>query len=604
MRTSYAFFVLDIARGVLYNEFDLILKGGNVMKKIHGFYELDKIVKNRSAISEIHENGKWLALPYESGKYSGTMLCCGEDSEPEPIELDIKLEGWYRIYLGVINASYNYKLGVTVGDLGKTVVIAPKSRTWCCNENGNRFFYRAANMTGQTITLTKPGPFFGCSSSLSFIEFEEMTEEEIAEYTATEGGAMFYHFDEGFLCESTYEKEADYLGTLNLLEGSHGGILCVETVSDKKVFGKGNNGDSFTDFIDKYKKGMELYEEKYRKTLKPAIVERAHELGFEIYTSNRIMAGDFRLPLSTQMGEGFFLDGNGDKKIKTRDGREIPALSFAYESVRKMVVESVIYAMDGADYDGVSLSFHRGVFVGFEEPVCREVERRYGIDARVLPTTDERLNKVWQSYITEFLRDMRAGLDEKFGKGSKKINAIVLADMEANTSFGYDIEGWLKEGLVANISQGLMSWKEDLTDCLDENGLISLDAYRREIEKRIVLTREYKYIDNSPLLPSAVEMEKLCASYGVDFYATLGWDGGSPDITINLARKYKEAGIKKIFSWNTNRKIVTPSLFNSERYIAANYDDGLTKDFEYPESFRVLKYGDNDISYFDVNWNG
>ncbi|MBE6668456.1 MAG: hypothetical protein E7607_09140 [Ruminococcaceae bacterium] len=574
------------------------------MKKVYGFYELDKLVKNQNALSRIHENGKWLALPYESEKYSGTMLCCGENSYPEPVELDIKLEGWYKIYVGVINASYNYKLGLTVGNLGKTEVRAPKSSTWCCNETGSRFFYRAANMTGQTITVTKPGPYFGYSSSISFLEFEEMSEDEIAEYTMTEGGAMFYHFDEGFLSECTFEKESDYLGAINQLEGSHGGLLCIETVSDKKVFGDGNNGDSFTDFIDKYKKNMDLYEAKYKKTLKPAMVKRAHELGFEVYTSNRIMAGDFRLPLSTQMGEGFFLCGNEDKKIKTRDGREIPALSFAYESVRKMVAESVIHAMGGADFDGVSLSFHRGVFVGFEEPVCREVSKRYGVDARVLPASDERLNKVWQSFITEFLRTVRSELDAKFGKGSKKINAIVLADMEANTSFGYDIEGWLKEGLVANISQGLMSWKEDLTDCLDENGLISLDAYKREISKRVVLTREYKYVDNSPLLPSAVEMEKLCASYGVDFYATLGWDGGNSETTINLAKRYREEGIKKIFSWNTNRKVVTPALFNAERYIGANYADGMTKNFENPERFRVLRYGDNDISYFDVNWNG
>ena len=52
--TSYAFFVLDIARLGVYNELDRIMKGGNIMKKIYGFYELDKIVKNQSAISRIH----------------------------------------------------------------------------------------------------------------------------------------------------------------------------------------------------------------------------------------------------------------------------------------------------------------------------------------------------------------------------------------------------------------------------------------------------------------------------------------------------------------------------------------------------------------------
>ena len=97
---------------------------------------------------------------------------------------------------------------------------------------------------------------------------------------------------------------------------------------------------------------------------------------------------------------------------------------------------------------------------------------------------------------------------------------------------------------------------------------------------------------------------KICEPRGIDFYATLGWDGGNPEYIISLAKRFRAEGIKKIFSWNTNRKVPTPNLINTEKFIAANFTDGLEGKLEIAEKFRVLKYGNNDISCFDVNWNG
>lgn len=573
------------------------------MKKTVGFYNLDELVLNKECLTSIPRNNKWLVLPYESKNYKGKMLCCGECAHPEPIELNIDLKGWYKIYLGVINASYNYCTGITVGSLGKTVVKAPPSKAWGATEYGHKFFYRAADMTGQTITLSKPAPYDNCSASLSFIEFVEMDEKEIAEYTRKDGGCMFYHFDEGYLGECKYEKNEDYLGFLNALEGSRGGIFSMENISAGKVFGNGDGGDPFTLFIDGANNLMDEYKAK-KSQIKPTVVNRAHELGFEVYSTNRIQVGDYTLPLSTQMIEAFPLEGNEDKKIELRNGKTVLALSYAYEQVRKMSIESIIQSMDGLDYDGVSLTFHRGVFVGFEEPVRNRVEELYGVDARRLLASDERLHGVWCEFITQFLRELRESLDESFGKGKVKINTIVFSDPVSSKNFGYDVEGWLKEGLVSNISQGLMSWWEELDDCLDSEGFVDIEKYERAAEERTVLKREYKYNDPTDLLIGAKAFMKICKPYGVDFYATLGWDGGDMDATLALAKKFRAEGVEKIFSWNTNRKVVTPVLMNTERYIGANFADKFLQEPERVERFRVTKYGYADISYFDINWNG
>ena len=377
----------------------------------------------------------------------------------------------------------------------------------------------------------------------------------------------------------------------------------METISSQKVFGKGDQGDTFTDFAQQANVTMEKYHAR-RSRLKPMIIDRAHELGFEVYSTNRIQAGDFQLPLAREMVESFYLQGNEALRIETRDGRLVPVLSYAYEKVRRMAIESIICATEDYDYDGVCLAFHRGVFFGFEAPVREEVMKKYGMDARVLPAADERLHSVWCSYGTQFLRELRAALDARYGKGKKKISAIVYADPTSCKHFGFDVEQWLGEGLVNNVEQGLMMWWEQLDGCLDENGLIDIENYKREIRRRTVLMREYKFKDPEKLLEGALAFEQLCSKYGVDFYATLGWDEGDPTATVALARRFRDAGIKKIFSWNANRKVPTPALMNTEKYIAANFNEGLTGGPEPIERFRTLKYGDNDISYFDANWNG
>ena len=480
------------------------------MKKIIGFYNLDELVENKSLLSDLPRDDKWLVLPYETGSFSGRMLCCSESARPEPVELKVGLSGWYKIYVGVINASYFFRTGITLGDKGKTVLVPPSSGAWGATEYGHRMFYRAADMTGQTITISKSGPYFDNSSSISFLEFEEMTEEEIAEYTKTEGGDVFYHFDEGLICEVDYEKDSDYLGCFNMLEGSHGGILAVESVSASKVFGEVRDmGIPFTNFISKSFDNLTRYRAE-RRGHKERMIKRAHELGFEIYSASRIGMGDYQLPLAREMVETFAVYGNEALCVENRDGRVVPTLSYAYEKVRQMSVESVIYSTDDLDYDGISLTLHRGVFFGFEEPVRKAVMEKYGVDARRLLASDHRLNEVWCDYFTEYLRTLRGALDERYGKGTKKINVIVFSDPVSCRNFGYDVERWIDEGLIDNVSQGLMKWWEELDDCLDGEGLIDLEKYSEVIKYRAPVKREYKFNDPTELIEGAKEFMKIC----------------------------------------------------------------------------------------------
>ena len=332
-------------------------------------------------------------------------------------------------------------------------------------------------------------------------------------------------------------------------------------------------------------------------------MKTAREKGYEVYATRRICLGDFYIPLTTQYLIHGALNGNEDLQIETRDGRTVQALSYAYPKAREMAIRSIIDSMDGLSYDGVSLAFHRGVFLGFEQPVRERVWTLYGVDARVLPASDERLHGVWCEYLTTFMRELREKLDETFGKNKLKINAIVFFDPVSSKNFGFDVETWAKEGLVNNVSQGMMKWQEDLTNCLDGNGLINLEKYVFERGNREILQRVYTDRDTDLTVNGAKAFLDLLNPYDVDFYAALPWDNAPEHWFYKIASELKTIGVKNLFSWNTNHKARKPAVINAEKEISRNFASGKFG-LKKAKVYRVLSCGGKNIADWNVNWNG
>jgi hypothetical protein len=102
--------------------------------------------------------------------------------------------------------------------------------------------------------------------------------------------------------------------------------------------------------------------------------------------------------------------------------------------------------------DGVTLYLHKGLpLTGYEEPVVRSFQEKYGIDPRTLASEDPYIEEDprWQvhsaQYYTQFIREARALVDEYPGAEL----AVVFRMEDAQTPRPYfDVETWLKEGLV------------------------------------------------------------------------------------------------------------------------------------------------------------
>jgi len=91
-------------------------------------------------------------------------------------------------------------------------------------------------------------------------------------------------------------------------------------------------------------------------------------------------------------------------------------------------------------------------------------------DGRNVPFTDPLMQAVRCGYLTEFVRNTRRVLDEAGAKKGRRqeLSVWVYGSMAANLRFGFDVETWIKEGLIDSVI-GFMS-----ADPADDRHLIQL----------------------------------------------------------------------------------------------------------------------------------
>jgi uncharacterized lipoprotein YddW (UPF0748 family) len=133
-----------------------------------------------------------------------------------------------------------------------------------------------------------------------------------------------------------------------------------------------------------------------------------------------------------------------------RRGRPSPRLSYANPGVRRFVV-SLLKEMAGYDVDGVCLLYNRRPpLVEYEPLVISGFKALYGLDATKVEDTDERWLRYKATFLTQFMREVRRGMDEvALERNGRRlqVTAVVMGQKQ-NVYYGMDAETWIKEGLV------------------------------------------------------------------------------------------------------------------------------------------------------------
>ncbi len=182
------------------------------------------------------------------------------------------------------------------------------------------------------------------------------------------------------------------------------------------------------------------------------VVKYGHTLGLQVFASVRIGIPVVAPPFNNDpQGGGSLSLSHPELTCVERDGSQGPCLSYAFPEVRSRAIKTLQNAvMFGVD--GVNPLFHRGPpFLLYEKPLVDGFMARYGEDPRKIPETDERWLKLRAETLTEFMEELREGVNEtarEYPREKPKILLVVFPTRADNLRYGIDIEVWVRKALV------------------------------------------------------------------------------------------------------------------------------------------------------------
>ena len=578
---------------------------------------------NSDAISEIGSIDKWRSVTYETNSHSGVMLAALGKGCPADIVCEPKLEGWYKIYLGV-PAHPDTRLFIKLKQ-DEAFLMVHNQRL-----NGNfveEFLWRCADMTGESITLTRSKMALETNSYIADIRFVPMSDEEVAELkreNARTDTKRIYTTDD--MHNRPYitkiETIDDWIATVLPFRHSDAEWFSIE---DIRIFAQGKcpnepDAHAFTRDGDRWvqKQGMKFdYDEVLRR-----ITQKGHEIGLKMSISTRMGAWGMMFPFDQCYFDCDFHAEHPEWRCIDRNGDEIAALSYAFEGVRKFMIDYIVN-MAHSGCDAVTLIAHRGIpYVHYEKPVADKFFELYGEYPYELPLDEPRLNKVHCDIMTEFFRELREALDENFGKNKVEIHLRGQFSLVDNKYIGLDCERLAAEGLVNAIVSYPQRHHELIPDSIrkaDDPSKIDLEKYTEYVNGyngSIFHSNDFDFrgpYQNSrgenvgPETQAAriAEWNALEDKYGVKVYIDiLPREMANAEFKRRVQEIY-DLGARRIALWDTYSRVWNQPMWNlvsrfgHKDEIAAMplYDDGY-------KNYRFLKIGDTVFKRYNPMWGG
>lgn len=180
-----------------------------------------------------------------------------------------------------------------------------------------------------------------------------------------------------------------------------------------------------------------------------AMRRMAREIGADWYVCDR--PGLWSSHRKWDDPRAHFYQQHPEWHCKDRDGTDTHQMSYAVPEVVDYMLERLRQTVEN-EPAGYGYFFNRDPgLVLFELAAMSGFEERHGVDPLTLPDRDGRLISWRAGFITNFLRKSRKELDRiASDRRLPRLRqlAVVLGTKSANDFFSYDVETWVKEGLV------------------------------------------------------------------------------------------------------------------------------------------------------------
>lgn len=422
------------------------------------------------------EKDRWSLIEFETTEgVKGFMASARPDNSCGELTLPLNAQGLYKIYLGIHatkshfrgNSSYGQLQVKLTGDPGYRRV-GPESET--VDEDGTTKFgdddpsldkiiteayWKTADLTGQALTFSQmPYPYnrpeHAQISNLSYVRLVPLNEEEkrqwreaqptektrnlalifcTGQYTGHTRGTYNFHPT----AENWFEDEFTPFADSDI------GILVFEALRGSSCVYKTKIGSLGTE--------NQLWQDDWLDPL-AELTRLAHGNGMKIFASMRFIGPQFPMNRSPIAWAPFYWK-HPEWTMRNKEGVPITNLSLAYPEVRQYWLSLLRETLDYGT-DGVQLHLNRSEpYVFYEEPVVRAFREKYGEDPRQLDHEDPRWIAHSASYVTQFLREIRALVDEKPGRNL----SVTLSGRDNGREVHYeenhcDVVTWMREGLV------------------------------------------------------------------------------------------------------------------------------------------------------------
>ncbi len=420
---------------------------------------------------------RWRTLTYETDSLSGTMLLAGPETAAPTVTYPLNLRGLYAVSIGVLpitSSEEGHQLAVLLkrsGDKTFTALtLPPQSDGGPHHHEILEMFWRITDLTGHGLQVGQVGArvapadsagSFECAPArVAYFKLVPLTDAETRAFQSDQQSSdtrrLFAHND---------AHGPHYQYRLTTPEDVRREIEPYRDTDFSRMYWEAGGGDQTSyfsqiggrytfDLGDFGRRGDRLHVESWREFQQQGIdpfdvaLQHTHEIGLQFHASYRVAGFHYPPPLDHFNTGDSFYKRHPEWRGVDRAGRHTPRMAYSFPEVRQFVI-SLLREMAQRPIDGICLLYNRRMpLVEYEPLIVEGFKKQFGEDPHQLDANDPR----WLSYrtgvLTEFMREVRAAMDQE-GRGRRiEISAIVGGTEGENLINGMDLAAWVGEGLV------------------------------------------------------------------------------------------------------------------------------------------------------------
>jgi len=438
----------------------------------------------RSALSADGHPGTWKLVSYSTERTSGNMIFSAPQQPVVPdLRLKIPVAGWHALHVGI-----NYQFIWQRPQLVKVRLASDPAFTWFTREGELKLrlspdetreldtrkrytdrdiveaFWKTTDLrSGEELEIARKGydplrlwhagtDFSDTVANFSYLKLVPLSEREIAEAQAARGRPetrkVMAINDMGWLrwarSRAELREELEPLRDTDvsmILWGTFRGTYTAYFNTRAGAVPTGSDNE-FEKFFSTFGEGMDAFRRIGVDPLSEAVAY-AHALGIKLIASLRM---DGPKPPPYDAPAGPLYQKHPEYRCRDRDGSVMPRLSLAYPEVRGTFVEMFREAV-GYGADGVAVIYARNYpFVGYEAPVSESFRKQQGSEPAAFAPDDPRWLKHQASYVTRFMREVRAMLSDEGRKRGRQLQLVAM--IRGTLEHQLDLDTWLAERLL------------------------------------------------------------------------------------------------------------------------------------------------------------